>query len=153
MRVEIVPAEVSHVQAMAGRYRPADIRELQDSAQVTPEEAIRIGIEVSDESWTGLIDGIPVCCFGVARLHGLVDTGAPWMVGTNEIETFAPAFIRGCRPVVKGFLNRYSTLLNFVDVRNEKAIRWAKWLGFRFFDPAPYGVKNLPFRMFEMRRA
>jgi hypothetical protein len=49
-------------------------------------------------------------------------------------------------------LEQHSFLENWVDARNVTSIKWLKWCGFDFDDPAPFGVEQLMFHRFEMRK-
>lgn len=151
MRVEIVPAEASHVQAMAGRFRQADVDELWASSHSTPEECCLGGMAVSPLCWTAFFDGIPVAMFGVAPAVLLGGYGLPWMVGTVELDRHAYTIMRHCRGPLGRMLGAFGHLVNFVDARNTKAIRWLKRLGFQFGPAQPHGVEGLPFYRFVMR--
>lgn len=151
MVAEVVPAEEAHVDAMLGRIRQADIDELWASNRVTPEEALRAGLRLSTSVWTGMVDGRPICMFGVVPASLLGGVGVPWMIGTTDIERHQHAFLRRCRPHVAHMRRLYTHLANMVDARNRVAMRWLRWLGFRLGEPVPHGPDGLPFRPFEMR--
>ena len=150
MRVEIVPAEVSHVQAMAGRFRPADVDELWAAAHRTPEACCELGLAVSPLCWTALFDGTPVAMFGVSPAALIGGVGCPWMVGTVELDRHAYTIMRHCGGPLARMQEAFRHLVNFVDARNTKAIRWLKRLGFVFGPAEPHGVDGLPFYRFEM---
>jgi hypothetical protein len=102
-------------------------------------------------AWTWLVDGAPVCMFGVSP-SVLQGVGMPWMIGTTSLERHAMAFLRQCRPYLEEMSTEYVFLSNFVDVRNMTAIRWLKWLGFKLDKPQPTGPFGLPFHRFQMKR-
>lgn len=147
----VVPAQIEHVAPMLEHIRQADIDELWSANRVTPEDALTIGIKVSTEAWSGLVDGKPVCIFGVAPASMLGGIGVPWMVGTSEVDKHAKAFLRRNKPYVKQMLTLYNYLVNHVDSRNTRAVSWLRWLGFTICDAAPYGFEGVPFHRFEMR--
>ena len=153
MRVEILPAEASHIVAMQGRFRPADIAELWAAAHRTPEECLRLGLESSVLAWTAFFDGVPVAMLGVTPAALVAAIGCPWMVGTVELDRQAYAIMRHCRGPLVRMLRTFPHLVNFVDARNTRAIRWLQVLGFEFSPAAPHGIEGLPFHRFEMRRA
>ncbi len=70
--------------------------------------------------------------FGAGAFENTVDIGVPWMLGTNlmlraarELIVEAPRWIE--------FMNAvYPVLSNFVDERNDTAIRWLTKMGFEF---------------------
>lgn len=151
-KFRIVPATEAHVEEMATRVRAADVEELWASGRKTPVEAMRLGIQVSTDAWAGLVDGEVMCVFGVAPYSMLTGTGVPWMVGSTLIDRHASRFAMRCRPVVNRMLDDYPHLVNYVDSRNRRAIRWLRWLGFEVGEPEPYGWQGIPFHRFEMTR-
>lgn len=152
MKVEIVPAEAEHITAIAPKVREADRQELWATACMKPIDALICSYAVSKLAWTGLVDGEPVCMFGVAPASLLTSTGRPWMIGTDLIDRYSTTFLRRCKGRVREMLRYYQSLENYVDLRNERAIRWLDWLGFEFEGPYPYGVLKLPFMRFTMER-
>jgi hypothetical protein len=153
MRFEILPAEASHITAMQGRWRPEDVAELWASAHRTPEEALARGMSASPLCWTACVGTLPVAMFGVSPAAMIGGIGCPWMVGTVELDRYAYRIMRQCRPLLARMLLTFEHLVNFVDARNTRAIRWLVALGFQFSPAAPHGVEGLPFYRFEMRRA
>ena len=148
-----MPAEASHIQAMEGRFRPADIAELWASSHSTPESCLMTGLQISPLCWTALFDGAPVAMFGVSPAAMLGGIGCPWMVGTTELDRHAYTIMRHCREPLARMLESFGHLVNFVDARNTKAIRWLKRLGFQFQGAEPHGVEGLLFHRFDMWRA
>lgn len=124
------------VDAIAATIRPADAREMK-ALGTTPEKAMREGLQRSDWTLTGLLDGVPVCMFGVAPLNILLGHGAPWMLASEtldrmDFETIRREFLPLCHRGVQIMREDYPVLLNLVDTRNTKAIRWLRLLGFKF---------------------
>lgn len=152
MKAQVVPAEDWHVSFIAACVRQADADEMYAIGCYTPEAALRISLRVSDMAWTGLIGSKPVCMFGVAGASLLTNTGRPWLIGTDLLDTHYVIFLRRCRRMVVKMLDRFPSLENYVDVRNTRAITWLRWLGFSFNEPEPYGVLGLPFIRFTMER-
>lgn len=150
MDLQIVPAEVSHLDAMKGRWRQADVDELWAAGHHTPEECVRVGLEWSPMAWTAFMDGVPVAVFGASTPSLLSDLGIPWMVGTAELDQHGYLLMKQGREKVGEMLTRFKRLANFVDARNTRAIRWLKRLGFRFGEAQPFGVEGLPFYFFTM---
>lgn len=152
IKPEIVPATAQHIPAIAAAVRDADRTELWAYGCVTPLDCLCHGLEYSRKAWTGLIDGIPVCMFGVVPSSILGNVGRPWMVGTKLLDEHPHVFLRRCQGCLREMREGFDTLENFVDVRNKRAIEWLVWLGFDIWMPAekigPYG---LPFFRFGMR--
>lgn len=152
MKIEILPAEASHITAIASRVRPDDERELFDFAGVTAREAMAFGIGASRIALTGLVDGEAVCMFGVSTISAVGNVGRVWMVGTDLLDKYSKIFLRRCAPEVAKMLCEYQRLENCVDVRNDKAIAWLLWLGFKFDLPVPMGLRNMSFIPFYKER-
>lgn len=149
--VSLVPAEPWHVGAIAANAREADVAELWASFRRTPASAMEFGLRHSADPRVGLVDGEPVCMFGVTPGTALGGVSVPWMIGARRLEQHQFAFLRRCRPVVREWLARYHRLENYVDARNVRAINWLGWLGFTIHEPEPRGVDGLPFLRFDMR--
>jgi hypothetical protein len=147
----VVEATLEHAQRMAPNLRAADIEEVWASAQLEADQALYRGVSCSSHAWTGLVDGEPVCIFGVVPVSFMSGIGVPWMLGTDLVEEHATAFLRRNRRYVKQMTQAYNHLVNYVDDRNVKAIAWLEWLGFTMSEPQQFGALGLPFRRFEMR--
>lgn len=155
-RAQFVPAEPGHVDIIAARARAADIAELWATSRTTPRQAMERGLAASVQPWVGLFDGEPVCMFGASPFSILGGMGIAWMIGSDALDRISvqKALLRYSRDVVEHLQDQFPTLLyNFVDQRNEAAIRWLRWLGFEFCDPIPYGEDGLPFLPFYRRGA
>lgn len=148
MNTEIRAAVVEDIPAIVASARAADVQEMA-ALGLTVERALQGGMQVSDWSYTGLVDGAPVCMFGVAPRSVLSGEGIPWMLGTNALEAAQVPFLRTCRPVVAAMRDAYPRLANFIDERNTVAMRWLRWLGFRF-DDTPVQFNGQTFRVFRM---
>lgn len=148
MKVEILPASVSHIAHIASRVRPADEVELWDFASVTPAQAMCYGLSQARSACTGFIDGEAVAMFGCNTVSAVSGIGRPWLVGTKLIDKYAMTFLRRCRPEVDEMLSDYKRLENYIDVRNMKAIAWLRWLKFEMGEPEPMGIYNKPFIKF-----
>lgn len=151
--VSIVPATKQHAAEIARMVRPADREEIWAATMHTPEQAMLIGIEHSDRTMTGMVNGHPVCMWGVVPESLIGPMGAPWMIGTVALDEYARTFLRRCKKTVVGMFADYQHLENYVDARNTRAIQWLKWLGFIVDkEPQEYGMLKQPFYRFRMRR-
>lgn len=149
MKAEIVIATEEHIIEVANKARPEDKAELWAATMSTPIVTLRRGLEHSDTAYAGLLDGMAVCVWGVAPVCLLTGLGAPWMVGTSDLDIHATKFLRRCRAPLLELFSGYDRLENYVDARNTKAIRWLKFMGFTINnDPQPYGMFSLPFYKF-----
>ena len=148
MMVSIIPAEEWHAAVIGANPRPADVAELAVTSGSTPEQAMLRGLSSSVRAYTGLVDGVPVCMFGAAPYSILGGIGSAWMIGSTGLSPLRvqKSLLRESRPMLDVLQELFPVMLyNFVDARNDCAIRWLKWLGFTFMDPIPMGRAKLPF--------
>lgn len=147
---EIVTAEKWHITHIAEHVRTADRDEFWALSMMTPEEVLHQSFGLSHLAWTGLIDGVPVCMYGVVRASLLGNVGRPWMVGTDLLDKHQVVFLRRCRASLETMKMCFGKLENYIDARNVKAIQWLRWLGFSFSEPEPLGPLNMPFIRFTL---
>lgn len=148
----IIPARFEHIAPIAIHMRQADRDEVSASSGKSTFEALDFSLGKSAIARTVLIDGRPAGMFGCGDLNILARVGAPWLLGTDDLELAPVAFLRASVDWRGQLLQRYDVLRNLVDDRNIASIRWLKWLGFKFSEPVPVGKAGLPFRLFELRR-
>lgn len=154
MKAAVRRAVESDIAVILSDLRSSDAAEMA-ALGTTAEDAMRMGLSMSDWSMTGMLDGDPVCMFGVAPQNYLLGFGTPWMLATTRIESAQVAFLRACRPVVQRMCETYPSLSNVVHADNVMAIRWLRWLGFTFHldsegAPATFVVNGEPFHLFAM---
>lgn len=153
--VEIRQATLDDALQIARHVRPADVAEIAAQTLQHPYYSMVRGLEADAvRTMTGLIDGVPVCMWGVAPAGLILKVGHPWMVATTHLDDDlnAKIFLRRCRKPVMALMAGYDTLVNYVDARNTRAIEWLRWCGFTIHDPEPYGLTRLPFHKFTMQR-
>lgn len=148
--IMIIPAEPAHAVAMAPHLRPADVDEVYASRGLAPEPAMLSSLGRSTQAWTALIDGGPVCMWGVGPLSLVLGKGCPWLLGTCEVDRHAKTFLRQSRVFLREIQATYPELENFVDARHGTSLRWLKWLGFTIDQPQAMGFLKLPFHRFHM---
>lgn len=151
--VDVMPADLAHI---AVHLRAADREELSATrpigAELNVAAVLQNAVGRSSFVKTGVApDGEPVALLGVAPMSLLGGIGCPWMLGTDRVFEFPRAFIKEGTRLVGDMLGMYPHLINYVDARNVKSIRWLKRLGFTVDDqPVPYGPKGVPFHRFEL---
>lgn len=149
-KLEIVPAEQKHVDALMGKLREADRNECWSLARITADYALQISFDNAKMCWVALYKGSPVCCFGVGAYSNLSHKGCPWMLATEALLHFQVQVIKGSKLYVKKMLEPFDILENYVDNRNVVAVRWLKWCGFTMEDPVALGPDGVLFRRFYM---
>jgi len=136
--VEIRPTLPGDSWLILANLRQCEVDEL-DALGVNSEMCMRFGL-LRGNAQTVFINNEP------AGIFGICDYGAyqvPWAVFTRTIDRYPLAFLRAARRWVKSL---EGTLINYVDVRNERAVDWFKWLGFEVGEPVAYGIHGERFR-------
>lgn len=154
MRVEVVPAAAEHIAVIAANAREADVDELWAATRDTPESCMHRGLDGSARAYAGIVDGEPVCMFGVTPVSILGGIGTPWMVGSRAMDKLKvqKALLKHSRPLMQIMREQFPTcLFNCVDQRNSAAIRWLTWLGFSFGPSVPVGPEGVLFIVFYWR--
>ena len=152
-RYEIVEACEAHCVAIGPHLRQADRDEVAASCGLEPAEALLSSLRRSAMCWAGLVDGEPVCVFGVGGPSLMSEVGVPWLLGTDAVVKHQRAFLRRNKAIVAKMLDAFPVLINMVDARNVHSIRWLRWLGFHIGEPFAWGVEGRPFHPFSMRAA
>jgi hypothetical protein len=145
-----IPSIQEHIDSLAPRMAAMDIQEIWDSYHQTPREALEIGLRDSDHILTGVADETPHLMMGVVRSSALSATGLVWFLGSEELPKYSIGFLRRCKPVIEQLKLEYTGLYNFVDARNQRCIRWLKWMGFEIAEAKPFGIEQQPFHFAQL---
>lgn len=148
-RLDIVDATPVLVGRVSDRLRHADAVELAASSGMEPAQALAAAYLLSGECKCALADGVPLALLGVDPLGG--GAGAPWMVGTTELEKYPRQLLVQGRELVSGWLERFSILVNFVHAENARSIAYLYKLGFTIDEQRPHGPLSAPFHPFYRR--
>lgn len=148
--ITMLPATEDDARELAPLLRAEDRAEISALSGRDPAGLLVESVAASWESTTYRADGALICIGGVAPLSLIGSTGVPWLMGTDLVPVHRKAFMRHSREAMPRWLARFPILRNVVDARYAEAIRWLRWLGFRFGDPVIVGVAGLPFLPFSM---
>lgn len=150
--VEVLPI---HAFELEHNMRPDDQAEVLASCGYNPHDALDEAISSSDFCRTLLHPAGVLGIYGTAPLYESVlddPRGIVWMLTSNLVNHHRRDFMLATRYYLPELLERYPTLVNFVDERYKAAHRWLKWLGFTIGEPVPFGLEGQPFRPFIKRR-
>lgn len=150
MRAELRPIRDGDIEAICANPRQACVAEMRRMG-CSFEDALVESVRRSDWTACGVVDGAPVCLFGVAPGSVLSGRGVPWMLAGAGLDRAEIPFLRRSRPVRDAMLATYPHLCNVVDARNTRTIRWLDWLGFRI-NREPVSVNGHPFLVFHAER-
>jgi hypothetical protein len=135
---------------VARHMRAHDIAEV-TALGATPEQATVYSIMLSDEAYTGLVNG------EVAILFGWVDNfvkgeGEIWALGTDKLFTVPRDMLKEGRKIVADFLTKCPALGNWIGAENIYSINWLKHLGFTISEPESHGLHGEMFRKIGIER-
>lgn len=153
-KAQVLPVSIDEAEHIASIVRPADYEEITGALGIDLVDGLKVCFGDSLKASKIIVDGQIVAVFGDSVHDAQLGIGVPWLISTIHVEgRNSRAFLKVCKPEVQEMLNRHQLLVNFVDARNTHAIRWLKWLGFKFTEAIPYGHKGLPFHQFSMLRS
>ncbi len=140
------------LRTVAEFMRPADRAEIARSTGSLPFPALVRAVTISAEAWCATVDHVPAALFGVAP--GLTPDcgmyGIPWLLGTDLVTRHARELLRLAPAMIAAWRDRYGELWNLVDAENGQARRWLAHMGARLQAPAPWGVRDDPFILFQL---
>ena len=147
---EVTKTTLGHVLELSENVSDEDAQEAWAAGHVIPIEALLLGMEASRDTRTFLADGEVMCIYGVGQIE-LVDVGVPWMLSSRSLSKHYRYFARASAACMAEQQKTWTQLVNYVDARNARAIRWLSWLGFEIEEPRGYGPDDLPFHRFSWR--
>lgn len=148
---QFIPTTDEHIEMLLEDIRDEDKAEAAAMDTFDLKSLLRDNIKRSVECWTCLVDEGVVAIFGVIRLTLLSDSVCPWMATTNLVYKHKKAFLKCTKLGVEFWANKYKNLESFIDARYDKALRWAKWVGFTIHPAKPYGPYGNLFHKTELR--
>lgn len=152
-KVRIEDASLGDAIYVAEHLRPSDMSELMAAHgdDVSPvavmtqawERAAACKVALDDENE-------PIMVFGVNPMTDGV--GVPWLLGTDRMGAVQHLLVRDMTGFMDQAHEMFHTLVNRVDARQRKTIKWLKHLGFEIGDEVPEGPYDMPFRYFRSVR-
>jgi hypothetical protein len=109
------------------------------------DDCMRLGLAYS-RAYTMFVGDEPMGMFGVMEFG---DHNVLWGVFTKAIERHPITFLRASLRFMDDLTHE---VVNYVDARNVKAVKWFRWMGFEVSDPVPYGINGELFHAFRTRR-
>ena len=133
---------------LADKIRQADLDEIKASDNVGAAEALMTPFEYrGHRTWSviGTDEEYVIGMFGsVPTLDP--DYGVAWLLSSEELFNYKKEFIKQSPEWVNEMGKGYKYLYNWVDCRNEKSIKWLRYLGFNTIRrEEEYGKGKMPF--------
>ena len=143
----IAKATSEHANILQHNLRDSDVRECIIHG-ASPFRALMASIREKGENYTCIIDGEPICMFGV---NSIMDNmiGRIWLLGSYEIEKRGRKFLRWSQSVVNYYQDKYYQLENVVPADHKNTIEWLEFLGFQILSPS---LKVNSFKVFRFVR-
>ncbi len=150
MTYKVVPTELEHMEELSHTMRSADVRECWAAHHFAPYDALKHSLYYTERPLTGLYNERVMCIWGVGKISYLSKEGVPWMLTSNLVDKHYREFLRRGLRHLEDIKKEAIILINMVDVRNRKSIKWLKWLGFTIHPPVPFGPDKMLFHPFIM---
>jgi len=133
---------------LADKIRQADLDEIKASDNVGAVEALMTPFEYKGHrTWSviGTEEEYVIGMFGsVPTIEP--DYGIAWLLSSEELFKYKKEFIKQSPQWVDEMGKGYKYLYNYVDCRNEKSIKWLRYLGFNTIErEEQYGKAKMPF--------
>ena len=147
-RITIQKLKPEDIGAVAKRIRAIDREEIYLASLLDPERAIKVSVANAEYAYTVRYDDEVALVFGINRRSLLCDVFAPWMLGTDIVDSHPILFTRDSLVFIKRLVANYPMQENWVLEKNVAAVAWLKWLGFDMDPPAPHGACRANFIRF-----
>jgi hypothetical protein len=129
-RVEVVAATVPLVARLALNLCDEDRAELAALCTGPPLDVLLENLDMPGRHFVGLIDGVPVCVFGVTNHPKTAGVGLPWFICSSDIKRAKKIVLRAGRAVVEELGRGYLALSNVTSAAHPTALKWVESLGF-----------------------
>jgi hypothetical protein len=149
--IEIREATQQDAVWFATRLRAADKREAIAATGKSPIVALMASVAMGN-SFVAEHDGEPVAVFGLPIINSIPRVGVPWLMGTDTLDDIRLTFGLTSVKIIDDWMEQTDEMVNYVDSRHHRAVRWLKWLGFDMGEALPHGPYGVPFRKFTWHR-
>lgn len=141
----------NHVEDVAMNLRGPDFDEVVAATGEVPYGSVTEDWIMSLRRWIVLNKyNKAVAVLGVRPVNMFSNVGIPWLLGTKGLDKMKKFFVKYSKLIIEEMKKGFDILINYVDARYFKAVRWLEWCGFIIDEPLPFGAKNEPFHRFYM---
>lgn len=141
------PAILHDICRIKHALKPAEVRSFRalKGPKFTNEQALLVSYVTSTIAFTVVDEkNRPVAMFGVCPITE--EKGLCWMLPTIWIDRIKKSFMKESLHWIKQLQKVRPYLFNYTDERNEDAIKWLRWCGFKESRRLPkFGKEELPF--------
>lgn len=138
--LSIVMANEGHAHLLAPRIRCADLEEIAASHGVAPLLGLLDAVRASSYCRAAMLGEEVVALFGIVQRPEGAGEHIPasvWMIASDLAERHPGKFWRACKAELPRMLEHASPLMNHIDARNHRSLRWAWRLGFTLLQNEP----------------
>lgn len=125
--------------------REEEIQEVYAATGQSFEEALIDSINSSSEYFFLEQNGDILGATGVVPFDYIDGVACTWMLTTTYMKKYPIYLVRNTREVLDYWGQSWKYLFNYVDNRYIDSLRWANHVGFKVYDPEPYGYLGLDF--------
>lgn len=93
------------------------------------EAQLRRWLRMSEQVWVGMHDDKVACVWGIAPTTTISNRVYLWLLTTDIVDQHKFIFIRRSQIVIKEVLKDYEYIVGHVEVGNDRARKWLRWLG------------------------
>ena len=141
------PSVLTDCLELAPKLRQQDLNEITASHGMSAVNTLSLSFKISNETNTIIHEGEVIGMFGYGSDGD--EVAVPWLLASDKLPKISKEFLPQSKRWVDGVAAAYPVLVNRVDVRNTVAIRWLKFLGFKFITRIEnYGVGQIAFYEF-----
>lgn len=95
--------------------------------------------------WVLNVNGIVLCAWGLVPPTLVSNIAYIWLHTTDAVKEYEFIFVRKSQIALKEMLKQYPIITGHCEVGADRSIRWLKWLGAKFGEPAgklvPFMIK------------
>jgi hypothetical protein len=124
---------------LSSRLRSEDAREIQRVSGKSPEEVLRLSVDLSDEAYTVRLEehgkpaANPCVVFVVSKDTMNEGMGVCWLLATPDVSIIARPLLRELPYWLHSWESKYPKgVHNLVDTDNMLHVRWLDHMGFAF---------------------
>lgn len=115
---------------------------------ISPEFGVDYSVQHSLEAVAIYVDGELTCITGLVIDDALGYEAYPWMLGTPALQKHPKKLMKYSNILIKRWLTKHPYLVNYVDARYTRAIRWLQHLGAKLEYLPEHGLYSRPFYKF-----
>ncbi len=146
MLTEITQATTDDAVELTLHLRHEDAEEIR-AAGHDPDTAVLNSVRASGKSaWAVRVDDELLGLYGLACVSCLEDLYTIWALTSTAVERRPKTFYKISKAILRSVLAEHPRLVNMVDARYDRCLRWARHIGFDVArDPQPFGMLGNPF--------